>query len=158
MSEPQSSDFCDACSKPIRPHQRIGVRNGRRLHLRCQVGTALLHSVELQDASRELGQRSAALQARTRRILAEVARQLPCPVCAKSLASADAVIFQGSRLVHARCWSGAGLVTRRCASCGAVLGAYESVAYEGRTAYHVRCWAALFRPHSEAAGEVPAAP
>jgi hypothetical protein len=153
MSEMDADLFCDACSKPVLSPGRFVLRDGQLLHLRCAARTNLLRALKARDVSQNLGERSQALRAQSRRIRA-VRSRLPCAACGTSLASADAVIFQGDRLVHARCWSGGDVVTRQCASCGVVLGTYESVAFDGRTAYHVRCWAAR---RSTTGGSVPEA-
>jgi hypothetical protein len=66
--------------------------------------------------------------------------RLPCPVCGGALSATEPVVFQGQRLIHARCWPGDDTPPRVCAKCRKLLDRYEPAAYQGRVVYHLRCW------------------
>jgi hypothetical protein len=77
------------------------------------------------------------LQARSRRLVDTLSSRLPCPVCGRALDSVEAVLFQGSRLVHAKCWPGDETPTRVCGTCGQALDRFEPAAHDGRVTHHV---------------------
>jgi hypothetical protein len=141
MPQAEPDSICGRCSQPIRSNERVKVLDGQPAHLRCVTQEQQLRSEGVQPMPREPVKGSGDPPALSRRLMETLTRPVPCPICGTALSRAEAVMFRGPRLVHARCWPGDEAPVRLCAKCRQPLDRFEPAVYDGRIAHHVQCWA-----------------
>jgi hypothetical protein len=95
---------CTACSRPIPPDAPIAFERADAYHVRCWARLASLKSFELKDQSRQAQNRSRTARARAAAAIRDAEVVRTCPACRMPLSEGDSLLFQGSCLVHTRCW------------------------------------------------------